>query len=110
MSDEPLDAAGRDLKLEAEQRDADLKAVVDTPAGQRLLARILDNSRFGRASYAGELTHATAFNEGVKRMADLLDAEVRRVSFNAWVRVHLELTALRAPHQNPPQPVDASHQ
>lgn len=79
MSDEQLDAAGRNLKLESEQRDADLKTVMETPAGRRFVHRLLANAKLEEGSYAGELTHASAFNEGVREMAVKLNRELKRV-------------------------------
>lgn len=90
MSDEQLDAAGRDLKLAAEQRDADLKAVMSTPAGRRFVHRVLDNAKLERRSYEGELTHATAYNEGVREMGLKLNVELKRVCLELWLLMHQE--------------------
>lgn len=90
MSDEQLDAAGRDLKGEAEQRDADLKAVMATPAGRRFVMRLLRNARLEQASYAGELTRATAFNEGVREMGVKLNSELRRACWEEWLLMQQE--------------------
>lgn len=90
MSDEQLDAAGRNLKLEAEQRDADLLAVMQTPAGRRFVFRLLSNAKLEEHSYAGELTHGTAYNEGVRDMAVKLNRELKRVSWKLWLLMHEE--------------------
>lgn len=87
---EQLDAAGRDLALEAEQRDADLKAVMETPTGRRFVKRLLERGRLNRESYAGELTHATAYNEGVRQMAQTLDNELQHKLPALWLLMHQE--------------------
>lgn len=90
MADEQLDAAGRNLKLEAEQRDADLTTVMETPAGRRFIYRLLANAKLDEHSYAGELTHGTAYNEGVRDMAVKLNRELKRVCRKLWLLMHEE--------------------
>lgn len=99
MADEQLDAAGRDLKLEAEQRDADLKAVMSTPAGRRFILRLLRNAKLNRSSYAGELTHAMAFNEGVREMAVRLNDELEQRFRELWLLMHQENPPPKLVHQ-----------
>jgi hypothetical protein len=61
---EKAEAAGEKARLEADQAAADLKAVMADPAGRRFVWRLLELAGIYRASFAGESTHATAFNEG----------------------------------------------
>lgn len=90
MSAEQLDAAGRDLALAAEQRDADLRTVMGTPHGRRFVFRLLENGKLEQSSYAGELTHGTSFNEGVREMAVRLNRELKRVCHELWLLMHQE--------------------
>lgn len=96
---EQLDAAGRDLALEAEQRDADMKAVMETPAGRRFVMRLLRNAKLDQGSYAGELTHASAFNEGVREMGVRLKRELERVCFELWLLMLQENQPAKLVHQ-----------
>lgn len=99
MADQQLDAAGRDVKLETEQRDADLLEVMKTPWGRRVVYRLLSNAKLEQPSYAAELTHATAFNEGVREMGVKLNRELKRVAFNEWLLMQQENAAPKLVHQ-----------
>lgn len=77
-------------KLAAEQRDADLLAVMQTAWGRRFMMRLLRGAHVGELSYRAELTHATAFNEGVRDMGCKLELELKRVCFELWLLMHRE--------------------
>ncbi len=51
-----------------EQELADVEAVLNLPAGRRFYKRMLALSNALGASYTYGDTHATAFNEGLRRM------------------------------------------
>jgi hypothetical protein len=96
---EQLDAAGRDIALELEQRDLDLTAVMSSPAGRRFVSRLIRAARVDEASYRGELTHAMAFNEGVREMGIKLKADVKRVCFALYVEMERENPPPNLVHQ-----------
>jgi hypothetical protein len=87
MIHDPLDLSGQAeqdetqkerQRLESEQATDDLKAVMDSPPGRRFVWRLLEQAGVYRASYAGEATHATAFNEGRRNQGLQLLSEIFR--------------------------------
>lgn len=47
----------------------DLKSLVETPVGRRVLSLVFEMCGAWRLSYQGEETHATAFKEGARNVA-----------------------------------------
>jgi hypothetical protein len=72
MLDEPFYASDRDSEaarereLIAAQQAEDLREIMASPAGRRLMWRLLDRAGLYRLSHAGEATHQTAFAEGAR--------------------------------------------
>lgn len=62
----------------AQQRDADLRVLLLSPAGRRFIRRLLD-PMLG-SSFVPNSPEATAFNEGRRSLALALLGEVQRVS------------------------------
>lgn len=64
-------------RLRAERDADDLRAVLGTAEGRRVLQRLIfDWGGLHRASFRGEDTHATAFCEGQRSFATRLMAEI----------------------------------
>lgn len=62
--------------LERAEEINDLKAVLSTVQGRRVIRRILTEAGIFRATYAGENTHATAFGEGKRNLGLFIYAEI----------------------------------
>ncbi len=78
--DEEDDSAKKRRKTERSQREQaadDLRGVMALPGGRRFVREMLNRCGVWRLSYAGEQTHATAFNEGKRAVGNqlLLDLE-----------------------------------
>lgn len=69
-------------ELAAQQRDDDLKAVLDLPAGRRVLSRIIIESGWAGSSFASA-ENLTAFNEGRRSIGCKLIAELSQVDASA---------------------------
>lgn len=74
-------------KLKRLQEVEDLREVMSTPAGRRFVHRVLGLCGTFRLSFAGEQTHATAFNEGKRSVGNQLFAEVEAVSPNQFLNM-----------------------
>lgn len=90
MSNPKAALAERD-RLRRVQAVADLQAVMNTPAGRRLLWRLIEGTSgaFG-LSHAGESTHETAFNEGRRAVGLELMADVQREAPTLYVQMLAE--------------------
>lgn len=64
--------------LRAQQED-DFSAVMCTPSGRRFVWRIIQANHTLGASSAGEATHITAFNEGIRATGIRLMEEAKRL-------------------------------
>lgn len=67
-------------KIKRLQEVEDMRAVMSAPAGRRFVHRMLGLCGTFRLSFAGEQTHATAFNEGKRSVGNQLFAELEAVS------------------------------
>ena len=54
----------------------DLKEILASPSGRRLLMRLIKESNYLKASYVTGDTHTTAFNEGLRRMGQWLALKI----------------------------------
>jgi hypothetical protein len=72
-----------------QQRESDLRAVLDTPEGRRFVWRLLETSNLHGGSYTGE-AFSTAFNEGTRAVAMGLLQEAQRVAPNSYVAMVTE--------------------
>ena len=61
-------------KLEQDQRLADLKEVLNTPAGIRVISKVLEDGGLFRTSFTGN--SKTFFNEGMRNLALKLFSEI----------------------------------
>jgi len=69
-----------------EQADQDLRAVLLTPAGRRFVWRVVESmTRSLDGSFAGEATHATAYNEGLRAVGLHITLETQRVAPELYV-------------------------
>lgn len=69
-----------------------LREVMSTPSGRRFVFQMLDCSQIFQLAYAGEETHATAFNEGKKYLGVLLFAQLQEECPELYVRMMKEST------------------
>lgn len=65
--------------IQREQEKADLLSVLETPAGRRVLARLVRVAGVTGPAYAPGDALATAYNEGLRRMGLMIMDEVRAV-------------------------------
>ena len=75
--------------LQREQEKADLLAVLDIPAGRRVLARLVRAAGVTGQAYAPGDALATAYNEGLRRMGLMIVDEVQAVEPAALVDILL---------------------
>ncbi len=75
--------------LQREQEKADLLAVLDIPAGRRVLARLVTMAGVAAPSYAPGDALATAYNEGLRRMGLVIVGEVQAARPEALVDILL---------------------
>lgn len=73
-----LIAAEEKRKLKRENEMEDLKTVLKSPEGQRVLFRIVMKTKFLESSWTGNST--TFFNEGMREVGRLLLAEMAEVA------------------------------
>jgi hypothetical protein len=85
------DAAKRERDLR-ERRQFDLKFLMSTPKGRRIMWSFIDDDRL---SYAGENTHDTAFAEGVRSVRLSLKIELQNAASEEYVLMMQEALADR---------------
>jgi hypothetical protein len=88
-----------------ELNDADLRAVMGTAHGRRLVWRLLVQAGLYSSSYAADAL-ATAFNEGRRSVGLALMAEAQRVTtdlYVAMVREQLNVDLQQAHAPKPPR-------
>ena len=73
----------------AKQADDDIRVLVSTRSGRRLLWRLLQRSGLDRPSFA-DSDRLTAFNEGMRAFGLQLGAEVQRVSPDGYAAAFRE--------------------
>lgn len=76
----------------------DLRQIMATPAGRRVMRRLIERAGCFRLSYAGESTHATSFNEGKRDQGNRLFAELEQAAPNEWL---LMLRESKQPKKSP---------
>ena len=59
------------------QREADWKAVLGSPQGQRVMGYLMQASGYHASSYGGPDTHYTAFCEGRRSVGQFIVSQVR---------------------------------
>jgi len=81
-TDQSKGRSKRKTKAEQEQarRDVALRQIMATREGRAWMYWILNFAGVFRLSFAGEATHATAFNEGQRNVGQILFADVNRVT------------------------------
>lgn len=79
-------------KLESKQNDADLREVMGTPAGRRLVWRQLAKFRLYEISHTGR-SASTDFNEGQRQCGLWLLAELMRVCPALYLQTQQEAIA-----------------
>ena len=83
-------------KYLADRADRDLREVMDTRAGRRVVWRIIDlKARVAASSFAGEETHAMAYAEGRRAVGLDLMAHAQRVAPTEYVHMLAEATEER---------------
>lgn len=87
-----LEAHQQRLDVVAAQRASDLRAVLDTPEGRRLVWRLLEDANLFGGSYTGEAI-STAYAEGQRATAIRLMAEAQRVAPSAYLAMVTEAAA-----------------
>lgn len=65
----------------------DFRAVMGTPAGQRVMRRIIEQAGIFRLSFAGEHPHTTSFNEGARNIGLFLTNEIIEICPEKWVEL-----------------------
>jgi len=90
---EQVHAGAHKSKRRAEKELDDLRRILDTPFGRRVIWRYLDQvCGVFRLSHMGEQTHETAFNEGNRNVGNTLMAEVLKASPEAFLVMRSEAT------------------
>lgn len=77
--------------------DDNLKDVMKTVEGRKFVWELLDNAQIFQLAYAGEQTHATAFNEGRKYIGTLIFAQLQEICPELYLRMVKENTGKKAP-------------
>jgi hypothetical protein len=97
VGEETEDERDKQLEEARLQTQGDAQAVLSTPAGRRFVWRLIDSvARVHGASFCGESTHATAYQEGRRAVGIELLAELQRVAPAAYLlMVEEAMAALR---------------
>jgi len=79
-----------ELKEADERRRADLRAVLSTPGGRRLVLRLVETVSGAYSSSYAQDTHATAYREGQRSVGLALAEECKDVAPESWVKALAE--------------------
>ncbi len=85
---EQIEKAGEKEKSRRQQEIADLLWVLSTPAGRRVIWRILGRCGVNKSSFTGNST--TFFNEGMRDVGLFITAEVVDVRPEAYIEMMIE--------------------
>lgn len=102
--EQQLAQAAATQKRQARQYLSDLRTVLDTPAGRRLIWRWLSMTGIYRLSYAGEQQSATNFHEGQRDIGLRMLAGLEQVDPTAVYRMAQEAARELAAARRQPQP------
>lgn len=93
-------------KLAREQRAADWKTLLDSPAGRRSLELVIFEFGGLQAQAHSQSKLQRAFNDGQRQVAIELDRELKAVSKDGWARMHTERIERQRLEPNPARETD----